>query len=304
MSEDVETYRGRAEHARLAAKAAFDKQQRRISKSWPRRMRPRRLRPRGCGEGHRPTRKIEIHGRPCCRRRCVAAGRFGVAPRPSDPGSTPTRARDKGRRMSGGSIRARFDAERTIAGRSGSRRPPIAVIVPPAPLLTNRLLVNEFTVPFTPVPLNETFELDSRSTAPPVVKMPVVLPLTVLLSTVASVLACSMSRPKVLPENTELLTIAFAPPLTVNAAVAELCTRTFGSVASILFVPPAAMRMPESAVCRIAVLETTSLPPLVRSSEMPRPVNPSILVFSMTTEDPARLMLRILHAVQPRCRPR
>jgi hypothetical protein len=30
VSEDVETYRGRAEHARLAAKAAFDKRQRRI----------------------------------------------------------------------------------------------------------------------------------------------------------------------------------------------------------------------------------------------------------------------------------
>ena len=30
MSEDVETYRGRAEHARLAAKSVFDKQQRLI----------------------------------------------------------------------------------------------------------------------------------------------------------------------------------------------------------------------------------------------------------------------------------
>ncbi len=30
MSEDVETYRGRAEHARLAAKSIFDKQQRLI----------------------------------------------------------------------------------------------------------------------------------------------------------------------------------------------------------------------------------------------------------------------------------
>ena len=30
MSEDVEAYRGRAEHARLAAKSVFDKQQRLI----------------------------------------------------------------------------------------------------------------------------------------------------------------------------------------------------------------------------------------------------------------------------------
>jgi len=30
VSEDVETYRGRAEHARLAAKSIFDKQQRLI----------------------------------------------------------------------------------------------------------------------------------------------------------------------------------------------------------------------------------------------------------------------------------
>jgi len=30
VSEDVETYRGRAEHARLAAKSVFDKQQRLI----------------------------------------------------------------------------------------------------------------------------------------------------------------------------------------------------------------------------------------------------------------------------------
>jgi hypothetical protein len=90
-----------------------------------------------------------------------------------------------------------------------------------------------------------------------------------------------------------LLTIAFAPPLTVSAAVAELFTRTSVSVTSILLVPPAATRMPESTVCLTTVLETTSLPPLVRSSEMPRPVNPSIFVFSMSTEEPGTL-LRIL----------
>ena len=46
-------------------------------------------------------------------------------------------------------------------------------------------------------------------------------------------------------------------------------------------------------MCLTVVSETTSLPPLVRSSEMPLPVNPSILLFSMTTEVPARLLPRM-----------
>ena len=132
--------------------------------------------------------------------------------------------------------------------------------------------------------------------------MPVVLPLIVLPSTVALVPACSMSRPMPLPENTELLTIAFAPPLTVNAATAALCTRTLVSAASIRFTPPAAMRMPEPVTCLTVVSETTSLPPLGRELKMPLPANPSILLFSMTTEvaEAAAEFARR----RPRCPPR
>ena len=41
--------------------------------------------------------------------------------------------------------------------------PPIAEIVPPSPLLENRLFVNDMTIPVTPVPLKATSEFASRT---------------------------------------------------------------------------------------------------------------------------------------------
>ena len=56
-------------------------------------------------------------------------------------------------------------------------------------------------------------------------------------------------------------------------------------------------------MCLITVLETTSLPPLVRSSEMPRPVNPSMTLFSTTTDVPASIAVDDPDAIDAGARP-
>ena len=61
--------------------------------------------------------------------------------------------------------------------------------------------------------------------------------------------------------------------------------------------------MPDCCVCRTAVLETVSLPPTLRSSEMPLPANPSMLVFSITTETPAAWPSTILIPCRPSLTP-
>ena len=116
------------------------------------------------------------------------------------------------------------------------------MIVPPAPLLTNRLLLNDWTVPFTPVPLNDTFEFESCSVAPARRRASRSCCRSgSLLSAVASVFACCDIEAERAPRKHRIadhgLGAAIRPSI---AAVAELCTRTFESVASILL-PPAAM---------------------------------------------------------------
>jgi hypothetical protein len=96
----------------------------------------------------------------------------------------------------------------------------------------------ELTVPATPVPLNET--LGWRRTRAVVGE-----DARRIAADRAVVHGCAgAGLPDVETEGAarehELLTIAFAPPLTVNAATAALCTRTLVSAASIWFTPPAA----------------------------------------------------------------
>src|ERR1044072_5070522 len=133
-----------------------------------------------------------------------------------------------------------------------------------------RLLPCDSTEPLSPVPLNTTVELDRRIV--PLFCTPVPLPLIVLPSTCTSAPGSASTPAFVLPLNVEPTIEVFAP-LPLAAPNSDLWTRT-RSIRTSTLDPPGLSETPLAPVLLIVVLVTKSLPPTVRSSEMPRLVYP------------------------------